>query len=352
MVKGQFSEILWIAGFLLFIIAGIILGFTTKADLYSPDLWFIGFILLGIITFLLLLGKVFNKIKRKSADYSVNQELDEIDKKEKKTNILSPRNWLDFKKVPLKAIFLLVIIGCGLIITPTIAVIANSTAQREQVLGTYNGEYYLWYADISVLLTKIIDRISLNFRLIPQYLLQRLVGNMKGSKSIFTPGDLKALNIWSFTPESDLINTVTGDHIGSGNISIYSEQYVDQLADQYPDQLIPFQRLNTPWTITEQQNYPFYIDVSVPLNDSIDAGTYTTTLLFHCYDYNDIAPEFSNSYTSRDVSFTLQLIVFNFSISLQRHIGTEIIWGIPDNTQWYNFIMHIDWMPIGPIHAQ
>ena len=29
--------------------------------------------------------------------------------------------------------------------------------------------------------------------------------------------------------------------------------------------------------------------------------------------------------------------MFNFSISLQRHIGTEIIWGIPDNTQWVQF---------------
>ena len=104
-----------------------------------------------------------------------------------------------FKKVPLKAIFLLVIIGCGLIITPTIAVIANSTAQREQVLGTYTWGIYSLACLVSVLSTKIIDRISLNFRLIPQYLLQRLVGNMKGSKVILTPGDLKALNIWSFT---------------------------------------------------------------------------------------------------------------------------------------------------------
>ena len=207
-------QILWIAGFLLFIIAGIILGFTTKANLYSPDLWFIGFILLGIITFLLLLGKVFNKIKRKSADYSVNQELDEIDKKEKKTNILSPRNWLDFKKVPLKAIFLLVIIGCGLIITPTIAVIANSTAQREQVLGTYNGEYYLWYADSLRTCDENYQPNLTQSSINSTVSVAATSGEHEGLPESFLPtGNLKALNIWSFTPESDLINTVTGDHI-------------------------------------------------------------------------------------------------------------------------------------------
>nr|MDO8112032.1 DUF4091 domain-containing protein [Candidatus Sigynarchaeota archaeon] len=355
MALGRFSQVAWAVMATFFIAGAILIGIAEKAGLYCTRcyenaimfscagliVWLVGF-------FISRANGFWNKGRRvvvARASTSSPKEMVAI----------PPGSNAHKKRVSLKVLLLATAFVAGSLSVVTIAGQAGFT---EQVLGTYNSEYYLWLADS----TRTIDA---NYRPnIPASTINSTVriamarGEHEGFQVVFTPWNLKNLNVWDFRPLRNLKQVVSNETIGSGNISFYNVDYVPQLSGQYPDRLLPFSRIDTGVSLVGKCNWPIYVDVFVPenasTNNTIDPGLYRTTLQFTCYDYRESYPGEVHTYVNRTVQFILEVEVYNFTISQERHISTEIIWGIPEIPVWQNFYIdhRLDWrFDISPVKA-
>nr|MDO8085927.1 hypothetical protein [Candidatus Sigynarchaeum springense] len=246
-----------------------------------------------------------------------------------------------------KAAIVLAVVA-GLVVTGSFTGLHIATRSTERVLGSYGTDYYLWQADS-------LRSIDANYRpdlpSSPVNSTARIAmarGEHEGFQVVLTPWRLKSLNVMSLAPTGDLVlDGSPSSRIGSGNISTFIVDYVPQLNYQYPDRLLPFKAVDTPFSLplSGRQNWPFYVDVGIPANDSIKPGIYRTTMCFHSQDYHGTPPGIERAYVSRDVTFTLEVEVFNFTVPVERHVATEIIWGIPDTPAWHDLYAEhrLDW---------
>ncbi|MHA1819873.1 MAG: hypothetical protein ACTSVC_05330, partial [Promethearchaeota archaeon] len=373
---GYFSEIFWRIMLLFSLLMGIVLGLLLHFDPFSAEVPHYGsfimiFLLIAVAHWFFIaelsrrskggknkiikFSRKNNAVKNNNEDnkeesskpdeFATNNEnrpranenvrdFDNADNTSKTKNTSFKPNPVNIKSLAIIFLFI------TSLVLPTFAMFSIASTNKERVLGTYNGDYYLWYADS---LRTIEPHYMPDFKTSPTNNTIKISlarGEHEGFQVIFTPYHIKNLNLHSFGPVSDLVNKKTNATIGAGNISIYLEQYLVQTQGQFPDKLIPFQRLDTDYKFFGQRNYPFYIDVYIPRNNSegiIEPGLYETTIHFSCIDYHNPIIGNDHHYNLRDVDFSLQVEVFNFSIPLQRHIATEIIWGIPDRDDWINF---------------
>lgn len=342
-ISGLFSKTFFSLFGVFCLTCGFLLGFLIKWGLYDEDVLdamiYISIPVLLIYTTGILLNKIqlIPKIHQKfkidnDSEKETNPDL------AKETN--STRSLLQINKTILKKqTMALGIILSILIIAPIVPISFARQITTEQVLATYNGDYYLWFADS-------LRTIDLKYRPnLPNSPINNTIkinmarGEHEGFQVVFTPWKVQNLNLWEFSVVNNLYNEDTDTYIEKGNISIYSESYIPQLHFQYPDRLYPFQRLDTRLDLNGQINYPYYIDVYIPADDSIESGVYSTTFKFYCRDYHSPLPNEDPAYHERLVYFNLDVEVFNFTISRERHIGAEIIWGIPDTSEWVNFYM-------------
>ncbi|MHA1338575.1 MAG: DUF4091 domain-containing protein [Promethearchaeota archaeon] len=369
-VRGYFSISFWkIIGFFM-AFGSLFVSLLLKWGLYDESGFQIGLYALIFIAFILITSKIISKNKYWK---SFKQKLDSLDminednqNEENPTETPSKQNYLKNRELKKKSknrsrnrsrnhssnyfaipINTKILIIAAIIVTSIIpmgfGIYRYEKATSEQILGTYNGDYYLWFVDS---LRSVDPYYSPNFKLSninPKVRISLARGEHEGFQVVFTPGRIKNLNVWNFWPIDDLkmINPNTTEEeqsiIGKGNISIFNVEYVEQLSEQYPDRLIPFKRLDTSLSLSSKNNFPFYVDVYIPRNDSILPGLYSTTLNFSCYDYHRPLPGEESKYKNRMVSFTLEVEIYNFTIPLERHIATEIIWHIKEREDWLDF---------------
>ena len=343
MATGRFSQVAWHAASVFFIMGGLLYGIIDNSGIFSIHSWQNALIystvsaIVFCILFILKNKQGFwNKGKRELLEQfrdlftaRVNPEIAPASR---------ARSKLTSTIMIAGIIAIMAFTGTGMFI-------AGQTTFTEQVLGTSNGDYYLWFADA----TRSIDaNYNPNLPACPVNSTLHISmgrGEHHGFQVIFSPWNVQNLNVWSFAPTGDLKNTLAGTTIGAGNITIYNMEYVPQLSNQFADPLLPFHHLDTSLKIAGQRNYPFYVDVFVPANNATKPGLYETSLKFHCYDYHQHLPGEPEGYSNRDITFTLQVTLFNFTIPTEQHLGTEIIWGIPKTPAWENFYVNhrLDW---------
>jgi hypothetical protein len=351
MATGRFSQVAWTAIGTFFIAGGMVLAVVDDIGLYCTRcligagiaaiigliVYFSGYIMSRFTGF-------WNKGKRELLARVMQFD---VNKHEHEHGIATHAG----SKGRLRAVHVVLVAAVisSLAIVASGAVTYTIAKSTEQVLGTHDGDFYLWVAGS----TRDVDSKYLpNLPGSPVDDTVRLSaarGEHEGVQIVFTPWGVKNLNVWSITPGSALKHVVTNETIGAGNISIYNVEYVPQLSDQYPDRLPPFQRVDTGISFTGQKNWPFYIDVYIPENASasnrVDPGVYRTTITFTCIDYHENLPGELRQYNTRAVSFQLEVDVFNVTMTAERHIGTEIIWNIPENAKWRDFYTdhRLDW---------
>ncbi len=244
-----------------------------------------------------------------------------------------------------KALVVLAVVA-GLAVTGWFTAARVSSASTEHVLGSYGTDYYLWQADS-------LRSIDMNYRpnlpaspVNSTARIEMARGEHEGFQVVLTPWRLKSLNVMSLAPAGDLVRVGSpSDRIGRGNITSFVVDYVPQLDYQYPDRLLPFRAVDTSFSLSARQNWPFYVDVGIPADDSIEPGTYRTNMSFFCRDYHGTPPGIERAYVEREVTFTLEVVVFNFTVPVERHVGTEIIWNIPDTPAWHGLYAEhrLDW---------
>ncbi|MHA1680577.1 MAG: DUF4091 domain-containing protein [Promethearchaeota archaeon] len=354
MVRGKFSKILWNTTLMTFILIATFLGFLLKMDRFSLEFGLAGLYVSIISITILLLGLLFSErinlfpaARKKRGKKLISLQQSDV-KDDKSTGIAVVSFALKkFKEehYPRKKMVVAICLVLLTVFSPLMFAGFVNQTQKETVLGTYNGDYYLWLAGS----TRSIDsHYAPNLSGSPRNSTVRITmarGEHEGFQVIFTPGNLQDLNVWSFKPRGNLVHNTTGMEIDLENITVSRVDYVHQLSGQYPDRLLPFTRLDTGLYINDVRNWPFYVDVFIPSNDSIDPGLYKTTMRFFCYDYHRPLPGEEPAYHNRIVDFTLEVEVLNFSIPLERHLDTEIIWSIPDDPNWWNFYgdHRMDW---------
>ncbi|MHA1792392.1 MAG: glycoside hydrolase domain-containing protein [Promethearchaeota archaeon] len=336
MVSGFFSRSSWASLGTFSAVSGLLFSFLYDANRYEVEIARYGIVIIPLVLIIAFTGLTLSKMngywnKNKRNIIKKLGNLDEFMKDEREGIIL--------KSGPMKreSIAIIFIILTSSIAGITANFLIDNEQKIEQVVGSFGQDYFLWQASS-------LRTIDAHYR--PNLLgsprnstvhVSLARGEHEGIQVIFTPWQVKNLNLWTFEPKGPLVNKETKAQIDEGNITIYLETYVDQLSDQFPDRLIPFQRLDTALTLDGQRNWPFYIDVHIPRNDSIDPGIYTTQMLVKCLDYHVEPPDVPSHYKVRTVLFTLEVEVYNFTVPLERHVGTEIIWGIPDTDNWINF---------------
>jgi glycosyl hydrolase family 123 len=366
MNNGKFSRNFWSISLFTLGLFGIAYGFFLSMDHYPLDLYPIALpIIIGIIGYYIIIKTLVIRKKKKSnpnieaekiedhtqeidnTESNLNKTESDESKPEKIENSEKPcpdisnkdRNkkgkFLNLSRQELKtgviSLMLILIVALPIPIWSFAVGVENN---KEQVLGSPNGDYYLWYADSLRTIDKNYEP-SFNSSTITNTVKTSLArGEYEGFQVIFSPGKIKNLNVWSFEPKGNLVNKKTGSEIGSGNITVQMMSYVEQLGEQYPDRLAPFKRLDTSLT-SGQKNWPFFITVFVPNDNSIEAGTYNVQMEFKCRDFHDRPGD--RWYNYRNVDFNIEVEVYNFSISKERHIGMEIIWNIEDSEKWVDF---------------
>lgn len=345
-ITGLFSKIFFALFGAFCCISGFLLGFMIKWGLYDDDvlvaMLYIAIPVLVIYLIGMMLGKTeifkeYNQENKFNEGKALNDKVSHSDTANASivVHTIPQRE----KKILRKETIIMGIILIALIVLPVIPISYARQISTEQVLATYNGDYYLWFADS---LRTVDSEYRPNLPSSPinnTVKISMARGEHEGFQVVFTPWKVQNLNLWDFSVIADLYNEATDTFIDNDNITLYSESYVTQLHEQYPDRLYPFQRLDTRLDLDGQINYPYYIDVYIPDDESILPGIYETSFKFYCRDYHSPLPGENPNYHDRLVYFNLEVEVFNFTISRERHIGTEIIWGIPDTPDWVNFYM-------------
>ncbi|MBN2153559.1 MAG: DUF4091 domain-containing protein [Candidatus Lokiarchaeota archaeon] len=370
MAIGRFSQPFWGFGTLFFIGGGLFIVLLIKWDYFCTECFAIatlaGIVIMNLVAGGRLLGKVpafWNKGKRALQASGVVPEYASYKARSPPGGQASPpappaslaptqpqahgRAWIHGHPRALRALVLLAVVA-GLSVAGSFTAARASLASTERVLGSYGTDYYLWQADS---LRSIGANYRPNLPASPVDSTARLSmarGEHEGFQAVLTPWRLKSLNVMGLGPTGDLVNVGSPSHrIGAGNVTAFVVDYVPQLSYQYPDRLLPFKALDTAYSLAAsgRQNWPFYVDVGIPADDSIEPGTYRTTMLFHCRDFHDTPPGVERAYVDRDVSFILEVEVFNFTVPVERHVATEIIWGIPDTPAWHGLYAEhrLDW---------
>lgn len=343
--SGLFRKILLRIGSFTAFTFGFGYGVLYDTSRYDPNTWIIGIPVLSFFIGCIFLGQFFTRGK---FIIGIQKSVSETCLTTEKNQAHDSSENLPSKRSLKATVIFALMIGLLCIIPSTEGYFLQSS-QQEHVLGTPNQDYYLWTTNN---LRTIGKDYEPNFKGVEINNTVRVVvarGEHEGFQVILTPAKLKNLNVWSFFPVNDLQESTTGAKIGKGNITISMITYVPQLREQYPDRLYPFQRVDTAINLFGQKNWPFYIDIEIPRDSNIQAGIYTTQMKMHCEDYRSSPPDVPHSYHNRDVTFNVEVEVLNFSISLERHIGTEIIWHIPDTPDWVDFYHHYRLDPYYPL---
>ena len=352
MVKGKLSRVFWGSFGLTFTMGGLLMACLVKTEPYLAQTYQLGFevpaislmfIILGLLIKKYLIKNGYKKLFLTNADKNVSDSIKNTTVS--KDGLPSVSSIIDLNfisrnfKINHHKIESIMAIGIIVLMSlPMFFSYANfKVVEQETVLGTHNGDYYLWYADnlrsIDANYKPSLDSSPVNSTV----KISMARGEHEGFQVVLTPWKVKNLNVWSFEPTSDLIHEVSGDRIDLGNITISIVDYVDSLSNQYPDHLLPFQRVDTALTFSGRTSYPFYIDVNIPENDSLSPGIYSTNIKFKCRDFHLPFINESHAYKERIVEFSLEVEVYNFTITKERHIATEIIWGIPEGDEWVDF---------------
>jgi glycosyl hydrolase family 123 len=351
MNTGKFSRNFWSISLFIMGIFGFGYGFLVGVDNYPLELYTTALpLIIGIIIYFIVIKTVVI-FKKRNLSRLLNTELEDDSTEAQEENVKNnndsgtikipkkklkerSKNFHLSKKELKTSVIAISLILMFIVPIPIWSYAVGVENNKEQILGTPNGDYYLWYADS----LRTIDRNyepSFNSSTIDNTVKVSLArGEYEGFQVIFSPGKIKKLNVWSFKPKGNLIHTVSGSEIGSGNISVQTMSYIENLGYQYPDDLAPFKRFDTSAT-SDQKNWPFYITVFIPNDKSLEAGTYEVQMEFYCKDFHQ-SPD-DHSYNHRRVDFNIEVEVYNFSISKERHLGMEIIWGIEDNEKWVDF---------------
>lgn len=327
MVKGKFSRVFWGVIGIFMSFAAHFFGSTIKWDIYDDTIYY-GTAPIAIICLVIIfIGRLIaeNRIEINNSSSHVEKE----NNRHGQAHIAQSCKWKE-------AVLMTLILG-GLFIAPAISISREGRIETEHVLASSNGDYYVWAAENTRTIDKYYEPSLLRSQVNPVYRLTGARGEHQGFQMIFSPGKIKNHNLRSIEPLHDLKKESTDATIGKGNISVYAISYVEQLNDQFPDQFREFTRLDTGLNLDGQQNYPFYVDVAIPRDDDIEPGVYNTTMQVYCRDYHDPFPGDDHQYNNRIIQFDLQVEVYNFTISLERHINMEIIWGIQDNDAWEEF---------------
>ncbi|MEX2681247.1 MAG: DUF4091 domain-containing protein [Candidatus Sigynarchaeota archaeon] len=371
MAIGRFSQPFWGFGTKFFIAGGLLVAMIVKWDYFCTECFqialYAGLLLLALLAVAKVLGLVpafWNKGKRELqargvvpeyATFSVVSDparFPGVQPASQRVQSAVTVAGAHVARAPdrarlVKAAVVLAVIA-GIAVTGTFAGLRVASASTEHVLGSFNTDYYLWHADSlrSIDANYLPDLPSSPVTSTVRIAMAR--GEHEGFQVVLTPWRLKSLNVMSLAPTVDLVLAGSpADRIGKGNITTFIVDYVPQLAYQYPDRLLPFKAVDTSFSLagSGRQNWPFYIDVKVPADDAIKPGIYRTTMLFHCQDYHGTPPGIERAYINRDVSFNLEVEVFNFTVPVERHVATEIIWGIPDTPAWHDFYAEhrLDW---------
>lgn len=227
---------------------------------------------------------------------------------------------------------MVVVVILGLAVVP--AFLTTAAARRSdhvQVVGSYEDDYYLWVPRVPTKVDRFQTPALASYPTNHTVRLLVARGEHEGFQVIFTPWALRDLAVWQFEPTGPLRHeTLPGAQIPVENLSIYRVGYVPQLHDQLPDRLLPFQRFDTARAIVGQRNWPLYVDVAVPRDPALPAGVYATTLDFRCRDYRLPPPDVERQYVTRNVTLRLEVRVLDVTLPLERHLQTEIIWGVPE----------------------
>lgn len=338
MTKGVFSKVFWGIMGIFLCLGGYLVGTTLKWDLYDETIYY-GTAPVALLCFVILfIGRLIAKTSNRQAATKTEAGSQAVleNRKKKLSNTLKKGERV-IDSVGWQKIALLGVILGGLLIVPTISMSIESRIETEHVLASSNGDYYIWSAENTRTIDKYYTPSLRQSTINSTYRLSAARGEHQGFQMIFSPGKIKTHNLRSIEVLSDLQKQDTGAKIGKDNISIYAITYVEQLHEQFPDHFQTFSRIDTGLSLRGQKNYPFYVDVSIPRDDKIEPGIYNTTIQVYCRDYHKPFPEEPHQYNNRIVTFDLEVKVYNFTISLERHINMEIIWGIPDNAEWKNF---------------
>ncbi|MBD3354204.1 MAG: DUF4091 domain-containing protein [Candidatus Lokiarchaeota archaeon] len=348
-VYGKFSQIFYKCIGLLSTLGGYLYSSVIKWDLYDVGIWEQTLLYSCVAIFFFLIGRLSSKdnsffISKKesttdSIDNKSKDENEEISNEDRThTKLFSSFNKrITPKQIKAAGLIIIMLIFSITLMLPLLSVKNAKLNTQEHVLATHNGDYYIWYANntrtIDSYYQANLERSEIN----PVVKLSAAKGEHEGFQMIFSPSKIKNLNLKNISVMQDLKHQNTDAIIGKDNISIYSVSYVEQLSSQYPDRMRPFERLDTGLTLDGQKNFPFYIDVNIPRDASVSAGIYTTVIEVICRDYHNPFPGDPNQYNNRVTNFILQVEVFNFTIPIERHLGTEIIWTIHDNNDWIDF---------------
>jgi hypothetical protein len=356
MAIGRFSQSFWGFGVTFFLGGGLFLALLMDWDYFCMECFVLAAYLSGIVTCVVGAGKLlgmipafWNKGRRALQARGMIPEYAYYSVRSSPAGV-APGAAAAKSRAPvpprvLKALVMLTIVA-GLAVTGWFTAARVSSASTEHVLGSYGTDYYLWQADS-------LRSIDANYRpdlpsssMNSTARIEMARGEHEGFQAVLTPWRLKSLNVMRFAPTGDLVRVGSpSDRIGKGNITSFIVDYVPQLDYQYPDRLLPFRAVDTSFSLSDRQNWPFYVDVGIPANDSIEPGTYSTTMLFHCQDYHGTPENITRAYVSRDVTFTLEVEVFNFTVPVERHVATEIIWSLPETPAWHELYSEhrLDW---------
>ncbi|GAB4306750.1 MAG: hypothetical protein Kow0069_03810 [Promethearchaeota archaeon] len=234
-----------------------------------------------------------------------------------------------------KAALVLVLVLAASVAPAATFEVAATKVQPVQVLGSHRADYYLWTTST---MNKVdpLRAPALEGRPVDSTLrVSAARGEREGAQVVFTPWSVRDLNVFSFRATGALVHSdLPWATIPAENVSTYLLETVPQLHDQFVDALVPFHRFDVPRSPPGgRRNWPLWIDVAVPRNDSLPPGKYSTSLEFTCRDYRE-EPS-GTEYRNRKVSFVLELELFNFTMPLERELPLEVIWGVP--TDWLGF---------------
>ncbi|MHA1733263.1 MAG: hypothetical protein ACTSU5_15050, partial [Promethearchaeota archaeon] len=111
-------------------------------------------------------------------------------------------------RAPWRAALLIGLVAFGFAVPPLVAASTfNNASTFTRVLGTPNGgDYYLWATDtmnkVDPHRTPALDRLPV----IPSVRVSGARGEHEGTQVVFTPWNVRDLNVWEFEPTGDLVN--------------------------------------------------------------------------------------------------------------------------------------------------
>ncbi len=333
-------------------------------ELYSSDFWLaglsisVGVFALALVDWALSVGRrrkrenraYMSRVFRKPTPSGNTVHLAESNRWTE-----SPKRRENQKPPTWQYLLVVCLVGSAVAIPPTVmATIPTKASTDLKVLGSPSGDYYLWAVPTMNKIDPFRTPSLPAFPMFPTLRISGARGEHEGAQVVFTPWNVRNLNVWSFEPTGDLKHeSIPKAVIPRDNIAVSIMEYIPQLNEQVADRLIPFQRMDTGITANGQRNWPLWIDVDIPRDVNLPAGIYSTTMRFRCRDFASTPFSDGDSvYNERVVEFTLEVEVFNFTMSVERHLDMEIIWGVPEGWESFYQEYRLDpYWPKAPVHS-